>query len=56
MSRKIAFLGLGLLACLAMSGCTGLIEFNTPSEFKDGKVKEDPPGTMLPQPLEQKTC
>lgn len=50
MRRKGLYL-LGVL-CLAglLSGCASVISLQTPDEFKDMKVKEDPPGTMLPEP------
>jgi hypothetical protein len=46
-----------LFALLALNGCAGLMEFHTPKEFEGGKVKEDPPGTMLPPgPDGVRTC
>lgn len=36
-----------LLALAFSSGCAGVIEFNTPAPYKDMKLKEDPPDTLL---------
>ena len=45
------------IALLSLNGCAGLMEFHIPKEFEGQKVKEDPPGTMLPIPKpEFKTC
>ena len=51
--RFIALMGLAL-CCLG--GCAGVVEFNTPKEFRNEKVKEDPPGTLLPLKPEFRTC
>jgi len=45
-----------LTGLLFMNGCAGVMEFNPPKEFQGQKVKEDPPGTMLPLPALEKTC
>jgi hypothetical protein len=57
MKRKISILGVAALACLCFSGCASVIDFQVPAEFQGKKVKEDPPGTMLPLPVTGvKTC
>ena len=45
-----------LLALLGLGGCAGLLEIQKPAEFRDGKVKEDPPGTMLPATPMETSC
>ena len=44
---KTLFLGLGLLLSLG-TGCKSVAKFTIPKEFEGQKLKEDPPGTMLP--------
>jgi hypothetical protein len=45
-ARRIGLPAL-LLALALCSGCAGVIEFNTPAPYKDMKLKEDPPDTLL---------
>lgn len=46
-----------LLGVTSLTGCASFMKFQVPQEFEGGKVKEDPPGTMLPLPHpELKTC
>ena len=46
----------GLLALSSLTGCAGVMEFQKPAEFRDNKVKEDPPGTMLPLHRDTQPC
>jgi hypothetical protein len=41
-------MGLLLVAMLGLQGCAGIVEIRMPQEFKNGKIKEDPPVTILP--------
>ena len=57
MLKRSMLLGALGLACICFSGCASIIDFNVPAEFQGKKVKEDPPGTMLPVPAPKvKTC
>ena len=49
-SRRILLLILALAWALMASGCAGVVEFKMPEQFRDKKVKEDPPGSFyVPQ-------
>jgi hypothetical protein len=47
--RRWIFLAL-LLASAFAQGCAGVIEFNTPEPYKDKKLVQDPPDTLLIRP------
>jgi hypothetical protein len=54
--KRLSLILLALSALGSLQGCKGLMEFNVPKEFQGQKVKEDPPGTLLPEPLRPKAA
>jgi hypothetical protein len=54
--RRLPFVLLVLGWALLAGGCAGLLEFHLPGEFKEGKQKEDPPGSCLPLPRSEMPC
>ncbi|HTB34367.1 MAG TPA: hypothetical protein VK842_05855 [bacterium] len=45
--RRTLLLLLALGWALMASGCAGVVEFQMPDQYKDKKLKEDPPGSYL---------
>jgi hypothetical protein len=46
--KRLGRLTLVVLALGLLAGCAEGPQFRTPAEFRDKKVKEDPPGTYVP--------
>jgi len=52
MSLRRCVLGVLVLALALTTGCAGLLEFNTPAQFREKKMKEDPlEGRLVPGPV-----
>jgi hypothetical protein len=56
MLKRCVLLAL-LIGCAFATGCAGVIEFNTPAQFKQKKMVEDPPeGWAAPGPSGTRLC
>jgi hypothetical protein len=48
MNARRCVLAILLAAWALATGCAGIVRLDPPAEFRDKKVKEDPPGSCLP--------